>query len=282
MQIRAIAMLALSSVVMAAPAAAQRLGPQQLPPPPPGAPQVHTLNQLPPAPLPPRAPRWGGRIDGRWEGGARAPGGWRAYRRPVRGWTLPRYWIAPNFVIADYAYYGLATPGYGYNWVRYYDDAVMVDGRGRVIETAGGIDWDRYDGGYAQDYRDDRGDPRYRRGAPGGYPGYGADYAPPPPAVVYAQPQAVVQPLPPGGYTQTYSAGGYASGVWVNGQWYPAPAPGGVSTVTVQSAPVVTTTVTEYVTARRVVYRKVWRKPVRKVVRKWRPKPRCGCQVMGS
>lgn len=302
MQIRKIAMLAVSAAAIAAPASAQRIGPQQVLPPAPGAPMVHTLNPLPAAPV---AARWGHKMNGRWEGGYRAPGGWSAYRRPVRGWTLPRYWIAPSFVIADYAYYGLSTPPYGYNWVRYYDDAVLVDGRGRVWETSSPIEWDRYEnsyyadgGSYQQQYGSsysggyservdtryaDRLDTRYgdrdaRYGA--GYPAPG--YRPaPPPVVTYAPPQAVVQPLPPSGYSQTYSAGGYASGVTVNGVWYPAPPAGTSTTITVQSAPVVTTTVTEYVTEREVrTVRKVWRKPVRK----WhpRPKPRCVCRVVGS
>ncbi|WP_326523404.1 RcnB family protein [Sphingomonas sp.] len=110
--------------------------------------------------------RWGGRIDGRWYGGVRAPGGWTAYRRPTRGWVLPGYWFAPSFHISDFAYYGLGSPPAGYRWSRYYDDAVLVDGRGRVFDSVGGVDWSRYDGGYAYDddyYEgDDRG-PRERR-----------------------------------------------------------------------------------------------------------------------
>lgn len=92
--------------------------------------------------------RWGSKVGGRWWGGANAPGGWAAYRRPYRNWVLPSYWIAPRFYITDWQTYGLTQPAYGYNWVRYYDDAVLVDGRGTVYDTRGGIDWDRYDDGY--------------------------------------------------------------------------------------------------------------------------------------
>lgn len=108
-------------------------------------------------------PRWGSKVSGRWWGGANAPGGWAAYRRPYRGYALPSYWIAPRFYISDWQSYGLTQPSYGYNWVRYYDDAVLVDGRGSVYDTRAGIDWDRYDNGYAGDDRvyaggyDDRG-----------------------------------------------------------------------------------------------------------------------------
>lgn len=93
-------------------------------------------------------PRWGGNVNGHWYAGMHAPGGWNAYRRPTRGWTLPRYWIAPSFYIGDFYSYGLSTPPYGYSWSRYYDDAVLVDQRGRVWDSVGGIDWNRYDDGY--------------------------------------------------------------------------------------------------------------------------------------
>ncbi|MGK2909209.1 MAG: RcnB family protein [Sphingobium sp.] len=97
------------------------------------------------------APRWGQRIQGRWHGGVRAPGGYVAYRRPVRGFTLPRYWIQPSFYIGNYAAYGLPAPPSGYGWSRYYDDAVMTDAYGRVIDSRSGIRWDDYEGGYADD-----------------------------------------------------------------------------------------------------------------------------------
>jgi Ni/Co efflux regulator RcnB len=213
--------------------------------------------------------RWGGSVGGRWYGGSNAPGGWNAYRRPNRGWTLPRYWVAPSFFIGDWGTYGLSTPPQGYNWTRYYDDAVLVDGRGRVVDAVDGIDWDSYDdsqgyaggGGYAE-----AGD-GYAVAAGGGG-GYGASYQQQP--VQYAPPPMVQD----GGYSTTYSssgyagAGGYASG----GYWYP---PVTTTTITVQSAPVVTTTTTEYIESTSYT-------PVRRVYRakrKWRPAPRrtCSC-----
>jgi len=106
-------------------------------------------------PMPGRAPmmgqgggRWGSKVGGRWWGGTNAPGGWNAYRRPVRGYVLPTYWYAPRFFINDWQSYGFRAPAQGYSWVRYYDDAVLVDGRGSVYDTVGGVDWDRYDGAY--------------------------------------------------------------------------------------------------------------------------------------
>lgn len=116
-------------------------------------------------------PRWGGRIQGRWWGGMRAPGGWGAYRRPVRGWVLPSYWVQPNWYVTNWSAYGLAQPPYGYNWSRYYDDAVLIDGRGTVYDSVDGIGWDQVDeAGYA--YGDDYAD---------GYDGaYDNGYAPAP------------------------------------------------------------------------------------------------------
>ena len=114
----------------------------------------------------PHRPRWGGMTQGRWYAGYDAPGGWNAYRRPSRGWTLPRYWYAPSFYITDFATYGLGAPSSGYMWTRYYDDAVLVDNGGRVYDSVTGIDWARgdaaydsgyasYDGDYAEAYADE-------------------------------------------------------------------------------------------------------------------------------
>lgn len=119
----------------------------------PGRVVVHGPRTLPAPPLQPmRQSRWGSRVDGRWWGGANAPGGWAAYRTPYRGYRLPSYWVSPRFYVTDWRGYGLTQPGGGYNWVRYYDDAVLVDGRGAVHDYRGGLDWDREEyaaeGGY--------------------------------------------------------------------------------------------------------------------------------------
>lgn len=98
-----------------------------------------------PAPLPaaarPTGARWGSMVDGRWWGGANAPGGWNAYRRPVRGVALPPYWASPRFTVNDWRDYGLDTPGRGRRWARYYDDAVLIDHRGTVYDMVGDVDW---------------------------------------------------------------------------------------------------------------------------------------------
>lgn len=147
-----------------------------------------------------RANRWGSKVDGHWWAGMNAPGGWGAYRPPHRGWHLPGYWNSSRFYIGDWADYGLSEPPYGYNWARYYDDAVLIDDRGSVYDTVGGLDWDGYGAGYAGDDTVYSGTAGAGYGRPGyattGYvqptygqstyssaPGYaaGTGYAPPPP-----------------------------------------------------------------------------------------------------
>ena len=153
--------------------------------------------------VPPRGAgaRWGSRVNGHWWAGVNAPGGWNAYRRPVRGWNLPSYWIAPSFGIADWSSYGLGQPPAGYGWTRYYDDAVLIDGNGRVYDCVSGVDWER-GGGYAYDDG--------AAGYDGGYPatsGYaGAGYVQP----TYGQSTyAPAYPPAPGPYAAT---AGYAPG----------------------------------------------------------------------
>jgi len=89
--------------------------------------------------------RWGPRYQGRWYAGWYAPGGWAAYRRPVMGYVLPRYWISPAYQIRNYGAYGLPVPASGYGWSRYYDDAVMTDRDGRVHDYRNGVAWEAGD-----------------------------------------------------------------------------------------------------------------------------------------
>ncbi len=161
---------------------------------------------VPPIVQPQHAPRWGEPVNGRWSGGARAPGGWNAYRRPKRGRTLPPYWVAPSFYVGDWAGYGLSQPPYGYNWSRYYDDAVLIDTHGRIYGVVAGVQWDRYDDGPPL-----RGEPL------------------PPPVVTHS-----------GDGTTTVSSS-TAPGYYANGYYYPGKT---VTTVTVQTAPRVDDAVT--------------------------------------
>ncbi len=64
------------------------------------------------------------------------------YRRPFQGFLLPRYWVQPTFFVSNFRNYGLSAPMPGYNWTRYYDDAVLADSRGYVQDYRSGINWD--------------------------------------------------------------------------------------------------------------------------------------------
>ncbi|HXH16505.1 MAG TPA: RcnB family protein [Sphingomonas sp.] len=167
---------------------------------------------------PHRQPRWGDKVGGRWSGGANAPGSLAGYRRPYRGFAVPGYWNAPRFYVGDWATYHLPQPPQGYNWARYYDDAVLIDARGSVFDTQSDIDWDRADaGGYAAiGPRDSAPLPPYRR-----------------------------DDRPPGSYTVApggswVSPDGMTTVTTSSGVAYPA----GSTTVIVQSVPVTTTTTT--------------------------------------
>lgn len=217
-----------------------------------------------------RGGRWGGNINGRWYGGVQAPGGWGAYRRPSRGYQLDRYWMSGNFQIPDYYSFGLQAPPNGYFWVRYYDDAVLVDNYGRVRDSVSGIAWASaeaeadagygsasaaaaasagggYGGGMIRTvepndayYQDESGDGEQRYGAP--YPEPRGGYAPP----MDGGPSAVHVRCPSGCQRQGYYADqGYAGG----GSYYSGDGGyygGGATTttVTIQYAPVITTTTT--------------------------------------
>ena len=63
------------------------------------------------------------------------------YRRPHRGFILPRYWVQPTFYMSNFGSYGLSAPSNGYYWSRYYDDAVLTDNRGYVQDYRSDIAW---------------------------------------------------------------------------------------------------------------------------------------------
>jgi len=238
--------------------------------------------------------RWTMR-DGRWDAGYRAPGGWNAYRRLHRGNSLPGFWRGNDYRVADYLSFGLAAPPHGYSWVRYYDDAVLVDDGGRVWDSIDGVSW----GGGAvaaasasagiayadsragapypapriepvdpDDYydRDDRdyhyeGPPESYE--PGPYRGPRPDaYAPPPPVTYPAPP-----PCPRG------CPGGYPAGMtWQNGTWvgsYGAAYGATTTVVVIPATTTTTTTVTEY------VERSYARRPTKRLLRK---RVSCGCR----
>ena len=284
------------------------------PPPGPGNPP------LPPAPRAPQPPGQPSGVGGHWHGGIDAPGGVGAYRPPYRGYRVPGYWVSPRFTVTDWNRYGLPQPLGGYHWARYYDDAVMIDHGGQVYDYRSGLDWDGvYDGprrssgvggavagavvggvagnlvagrgdrlagtligagvGGAAGYAIDRS--RGRRGPPPGYAhdDRGPDYRENgrvyrdgydgPGSWVSPDGRTTVTTTTSGGYAPYgYSPYGYASG--------------GYTTVTVQSAPVVTTTTTEVIEDSVSYSRPVVRRVYRRHVVRARPRvvhrrPVCAC-----
>lgn len=71
-----------------------------------------------------------------WDGGRGAS---YAYRR---GGRLPSIFGSSDYAIPDWQAYGLTPPGPRRRWVRYYDDAVLIDSGGTVIDAVPAIDWD--------------------------------------------------------------------------------------------------------------------------------------------
>lgn len=258
-------------------AEAQRIGYPGAPYPAPRAYPVQPGGPPVTLPMPPRAgpqvypgqrrsggvSRWGGSVGGRWYGGTYAPGGWNAYRRPTRGWSMPSYWNSADFFIDDYASYGLFAPPAGYRWHRYYDDAVLLDPRGRVYDSRGQIDWD---GGSAYAYAQDWAGGGASSGYDYGYSedGYSEDGYARSRETYVEQPRYA--PLPPSvrnGAVTTYVTGGYAG------------YGGSTTVVTIQPSETVTTTTTEYVEETRYAPRhRVYHAPKRV----YRAKPKCSCK----
>jgi Ni/Co efflux regulator RcnB len=67
------------------------------------------------------------------------PPGWYEHRW-VYGERLPRAFFAPEFFITDFTVYGLLAPWDGYEWVRYGDDALLIDiDTGEVVRVEYGL-----------------------------------------------------------------------------------------------------------------------------------------------
>lgn len=75
----------------------------------------------------------------RYRGNAwRWPSG-HSYRRWTYGMTLPSLFWASNYWISDYSNYGLAYPPPGTVWVRYGNDAILIDRySGEILEVVYG------------------------------------------------------------------------------------------------------------------------------------------------
>ena len=69
------------------------------------------------------------------------PSGWYQHRWTY-GERLPRAFFAPDYFILDFGAYGLLSPWDGYEWVRYGDDALLIDVEtGEVIR----VEYDLFD-----------------------------------------------------------------------------------------------------------------------------------------
>ena len=140
------------------------------------------------------------------------------WQRIDRGGRVPQRWWGRQFEIGNWGLYGFPNPGPGGRWIRYYDDALLLDRDGRVLDGRYGWDWDRY--GDQWSYGDD-GVPEYAgdydEGGPDDYADaerYERREGPPP--------MRRMPPPPPGpgyGYNYGYGAGcgcGYGAPVLVS------------------------------------------------------------------
>jgi len=64
------------------------------------------------------------------------------YRRIERGGTVPQRWWGDDVQVRNWRTYGFPEPFEGGRWVRYYDDALLIDGGGRVYDSMKYSDWD--------------------------------------------------------------------------------------------------------------------------------------------
>lgn len=70
----------------------------------------------------------------------------RGYRRVGRGFVVPTYLRDPAYFVTDWRGYGLARPATNLRWIRYYDDALLIDSAGRVQDSRYDVDWNRNGG----------------------------------------------------------------------------------------------------------------------------------------
>ncbi len=67
------------------------------------------------------------------------PSGWY-YRRWTYGQALPAMFWGRNYWISSWANFGLMAPPFGYQWVRYGDDAILVDAStGQILQVQYGV-----------------------------------------------------------------------------------------------------------------------------------------------
>ncbi|MGA9582767.1 MAG: RcnB family protein [Allosphingosinicella sp.] len=95
--------------------------------------------------------------------------GMKGWQRFGRGHVIPQHFRGRQFFVHDWRSFGFPAPMPGGRWIRYHDDALLIDGHGRVMDSRYDWDWDRrggdmtYDDGGYDEYgrRDDRLDEDY-------------------------------------------------------------------------------------------------------------------------
>ena len=102
--------------------------------------------------------------------------GVKHWQRFGRGHIVPPHFRSPQFFVHNWHSFGWPAPMPGGQWIRYYDDALLIDRAGRVMDSRYGWDWDRRGGRgrYDDRYEDDYGyeDEHYGRGEDYGYDDY--------------------------------------------------------------------------------------------------------------
>jgi Ni/Co efflux regulator RcnB len=68
-----------------------------------------------------------------------------AYHRMERGGRVDGDWNDPRHELREWDRYDLYPPAEGRHWMRYHDDALLVDRSGRIEDGRYGLDWDEYD-----------------------------------------------------------------------------------------------------------------------------------------
>jgi len=74
------------------------------------------------------------------------------------GFAFGGFFHQPQFHVQNWQLYGFIQPQAHQRWVRYYDDAYLVDRRGYIFDHRARVEWDRYGEKWA---RDQRGIPYY-------------------------------------------------------------------------------------------------------------------------
>jgi hypothetical protein len=72
------------------------------------------------------------------------PGANFRHHRLQRGFFVHPFWFGPQFHVQNWQLYGFAPPPRHHRWVRFYDDAYLIDRDGRVRDHRYDFDWERH------------------------------------------------------------------------------------------------------------------------------------------